>query len=212
MPDVFINFRTGDEESAATVIERELSARFGSEKVFRDSKSIRAGEDFPRRLLSALHGSRAMLAVIGPRWLTARGKGGRNALDDEKDWIRRELLEAKDYGVRVIPVLVGEGVPRLDRAALPPVLSWLADKQYRRFNNRDAEADLAGIAGELAQLVPGLEDRTKAESPRPGVHNMVRDVGGDVITISDNHGPVHGGRGHQFNGQTNYVAGRGEAP
>jgi hypothetical protein len=213
MSDVFINFRTGDEESAATLIDRDLSNRFGREKIFRDSRSIRAGEEFPRRLLSAVHGSRAMLAVIGPRWLVARGSDGRNALDNEQDWIRRELLEAKEFGVRVIPILVGERTARLDRAAMPPVLSWLADVQYRRFNNRSAEADLATIAAELIELVPGLVDRTAAvtgESGRSGITSTARDVHGDVINVSDTSGPVHVGRGHQFNGPANYLDNRGD--
>jgi hypothetical protein len=213
MPDVFINFRTGDEESAATLIERDLSARFGSEKIFRDSKSIKAGEEFPKRLLSAVHGSRAMLAVIGPRWLAARGPEGRNALDDEQDWIRRELLAAKEYGVRVIPVLVGDQMARLDSAVLPPVLSWLADVQYRRFNNRDADAGLATIAAALVEFVPGLTDRTTAatgDSGRSDISTTARDVRGDIITVTGTSGPVHVGRGSQFNGPTNYIAGRGD--
>ncbi|HEX4704217.1 MAG TPA: TIR domain-containing protein, partial [Pseudonocardiaceae bacterium] len=114
-----------------------------------------------------------MLAVIGPRWLVARGPDGRNALDNEQDWIRRELLAAKEYGVRVIPVLVGEHTVRLDSAALPPALSWLADVQYRRFNNRDADAGLATIAGDLVAFVPGLTDRTTTatgESGRPDIN------------------------------------------
>lgn len=213
MPDVFINFRTGDEESAATLIDRDLSTRFGSEKVFRDSKSIRAGEEFPQRLLSAVHGSRVMLAVIGPRWLVARGSDGRNALDNEQDWIRRELLEAKEFGVRVIPVLVGERTARLDSAAMPPVLTWLADLQYRRFNTRSADADLATIAAELIELVPGLADRTAAvagESVRSGITSTARDVHGDIINVKDTSGPVHVGRGHQFNGSTTYLDSRGD--
>lgn len=204
MPDVFINFRTGDEESAATVIERDLATRFGREKIFRDSTSIRAGEDFARRILSAVHGSRALLAVIGPRWLSDR-------LADEQDWVRRELLEAREYGVRVIPVLVGD-MPRLDGVALPKELSWLKDVQFRRFNNADADADLATIAAELVEFVPGLEDRTKTEARQAAVNNSARDVRGNMINITGNHGPVHGGRGDQFNGPTNYYAGRGDTP
>ena len=211
MSDVFINFRTGDEESAATLIERELSSRFGDEKIFRDSKSIRAGEEFPRRLLSAVHGSRVMLAVMGPRWLTAPGPDDRPALENEQDWIRRELLAAKEYGVRVIPVLVGSNMPRLDKAALPRELSWLAEVQYRRFNNRNADADLATIARDLVELVPGMADRTQTTSePDPSRSSTTTgNVRGNVVTLHDTSGPVNIGDGHQFNGATNYVDNRG---
>lgn len=206
MEDVFINFRTGDEESAATLLDRDLSNRFGPEKIFRSSKSITAGERFPQRLLSAVRGSRAMLAVIGPRWL-ATGPEGRTPLDNEQDWIRRELLEAKEFGVRVIPILIGEHTPRLDGATLPGALSWLADVQYKRFNTRNADADLATIAAELVKLVPGLTDRTTAaigESGRSGSTATARDVRGNVNTIDGASGPVHTGEGHIFTGSTTY--------
>lgn len=200
MHDVFINFRNDDDASAATMIERDLSTRFGSEKVFRDSKSIRAGDEFPQRLLSAVRASRVMIAVIGPRWLTARGADGRNALDNEQDWIRRELLEARKHGVRVIPVLIGQATQRLSRPDLPPELSWLADVQYRRVNNREADGDLTTLAAELAELVPGLEDRTKT----------ARETGNatHVTNVSGNFGPVHAGHGDQVN----YIGDRGDTP
>lgn len=204
LPEVFINFRNDDDASAATMIERDLSTRFGSAKIFRDSKSISAGDEFPERLLSAIHHSRVMIAVVGPRWLTARDTNGRNALDNELDWTRRELLEARRCGLRVIPVLIGQTTQRLNGADLPPELSWLAEVQYRRVNNREAEADLAALAAELEELVPGLRDRTKIATETTDATR--------VTNISGNYGPVHAGRGHQFNGLTHYVDGRGQTP
>jgi hypothetical protein len=210
MPDVFVNFRTGDEESAATLIERDLSARFGPERIFRDSRSIRAGEQFQQRILSAVHGSQVLLAVIGPRWADARGEDGRKRLEDNQDWVRRELLAAKEYGVRVVPVLVGT-MTRLDGVRLPRALAWLADLQYRTFRDRHAEADLATIAADLVEFVPGLEDRTTTGTSGPAtIDNTAHDVRGNMINVVGNHATVHGGEGHQFNGPTTYVAGRGD--
>lgn len=199
MPDVFVNYRTGDEESAATLVERDLAARFGREKIFRASRSVEAGEAFPRRILGAVHGSRALLAVIGSRWADLRGPNGRRLLEDEDDWVRRELLEARKYHVRIIPVLVGDRTRRLDRLDLPGELSWLRHLQYRRLNSRDADADLDRIAADLIGFVPGLVERRTSDD-RPTGH---------VTNISGNHGPVHGGTGDQFIGTT-YVAGRGD--
>jgi TIR domain-containing protein len=200
MSDVFINFRSDDEPSAATMIERDLSARFGSEKIFRDSKSIRAGDEYPERMLSAVRGSRLMIAVIGPRWLTARHADGGRALDNEQDWIRRELLEAKKADVRVVPVLIGK-TPKLVVADLPAELAWLADRQFRKVNNRQAEADLAALAAEIEELVPGLRDRT-----RNG-----RETGGPthVTNVGDNFGAIVTGDGDQHNSWTNDFRGRG---
>lgn len=73
MPDVFVNYRTGDEESAATMIARELSRRFGPERIFFASNSIEAGRRFPVELVRAVEECEALLAVIGPRWAEVRG-------------------------------------------------------------------------------------------------------------------------------------------
>jgi hypothetical protein len=54
MGGVFINYRTGDGDWAATFISRELAAEFGSAHVFFASKSIRVGEDFVVRILDRL--------------------------------------------------------------------------------------------------------------------------------------------------------------
>lgn len=186
MHEVFINFRTGDEGSAAALIERDLSTRFGDKRVFRDSKSIPAGDDFNTALLDAVRNSQVMLACIGPRWLTSE-------LDNENDWIRRELLEAREYGVRVIPVLVGDHLPQLEKARLPAALSWLADCQFRRFSTRNVEADLHRLATDLMELVPSLAataKRAPVDDTRP--HNMT--------VVNGNHGNINSGSGSQYIG------------
>jgi hypothetical protein len=152
---VFINYRTGDEEATATLIEQDLSRRFGSDQVFRASKSIRPGDDFSREILAAVRRSHVLLAVIGPGWLDALDGSGGRALDQEGDWVRREICEAFDCDVRVIPVLVGS-TGRLNSSALPSCLQPLANCQYIRFSHRNADADLDLLATKLANLVPGL--------------------------------------------------------
>jgi hypothetical protein len=160
---VFINYRTGDEEASATLIERELSRQFGSMEVFRASKTIQPGDDFEREILTAVRRSSALLAVIGPRWLTARDRNGDRALDGASDWTRREICEAFAHDVRVIPVLVGD-VRRLDEAVLPAALRSLARCQYMRLSHRRAETDLRLLATTLVRLVPGLNS-LDAEGP-----------------------------------------------
>jgi hypothetical protein len=213
MPDIFINFRTHDEPSAATVIERDLCARFGPEKVFRDSTSIKAGERFPQRILSAVQGCKALLAVIGPKWSHPRRKGAGHPLYDRTDWVRRELLEAKEFGLRIIPVLVGEREIRLKGADLPSELSWLADLQYRRFDNHHAEADLTRIAADLVELVPGLVDRTRsgtADEPQAAGGATARDVRGSVNNFNGNHGPIFNGKGNQITAHTVHLPSQGD--
>jgi hypothetical protein len=163
---VFINYRTGDEETAAALIERDLSGRFGPEQIFRDSKSIRPGEDFEQAILMAVRGSDVLLAVIGRRWLTAPDGHGGRALDHESDWTRREICEAFACGVRVIPVLVG-GVGRLRADTLPPALQQLARCQYLRLDHRNVDVGLDRLTTTLVDLVPRLSGLGRAGTTQP---------------------------------------------
>ncbi|WP_030232710.1 toll/interleukin-1 receptor domain-containing protein [Streptomyces sp. NRRL S-350] len=221
MPEIFINYRTSDEGTTATLIERELSRRFGTDRVFRASKSIPIGRPFPQELLTAVRRSSVLVAVIGPRWADAQTSDGRRALDDPEDWTRREIAEAFETGALVVPVLVGR-MTRLDRHDLPPEIAELADCQYRRFDIRDAESNLKRLGDDLAEAVPQLaeaEQRTAKEQRAREAHTetgsvdgslvQARDyrhdqsggignVGGDVGTFINNaSGPIHTGSGTQ---------------
>ncbi|MFF1791125.1 toll/interleukin-1 receptor domain-containing protein [Kitasatospora sp. NPDC058243] len=223
MPDIFVNYRTSDQEAAATLIERELSRRFGSDRVFRASKSIKIGRRFPQELLTAVRRSSVLIAVIGPLWGEARTADGRRALDDPEDWTRKEIAEAFESGALVVPVLVGR-TTRLDRHDLPPEIAELAECQYRRLDTRDAETGLNRIGDDLAEAIPELAAAERrianagsAESTRNQVgrtdgsvvqaqdyrHEQsggVGTVGGDVGTFINNaSGQVHTGGGDQHN-------------
>lgn len=153
-----------------------------------------------------------LVAIIGPAW------SRHPRLRDPDDWVRREILEAYAQGVSVMPVLKGRMTPRLDPADLadmPAELNRLANTQSVVLDTRDNRAGLARIGDELAGLVPtlGKADRAVREVPGPGATgnaaNAVggtavqsRDTGGDAVTITGNHGPVHAGEGHIYDGTT----------
>ncbi|MBV9013347.1 MAG: toll/interleukin-1 receptor domain-containing protein [Pseudonocardiales bacterium] len=213
MPDIFINYRTGDEETSASLIEQELSRRFGSKKVFRASKSISPGENYPRELLAAVRSSKALLAIIGSRWLTAVDKQGRKRLDDEDDWTRREILEAFEHGVRVIPVLVG-GAQRLRPSDLPPALAGRLDECHSvKLDYHNSADALRRLGDELAELIPSLVDsnypqraagHTSDEGApsarlRAGDHAR-QQVGTTNTMVHGNVDNLSSGSGHQFIG------------
>jgi TIR domain len=220
VPDIFINYRTGDEEANANLMDNELSRRFGSKQVFRASKSIPLGENYVRKLLAAVRDSEVLLVVIGPRWLTAVDEQGRNRLYNEADWTRKEILEAFEHSVRVIPVLVGR-TERLRPSDLPPELARLADCQSYKLDNRSSEDDLRNLGDRLAELVPSLVDSDQPEEAvgpdtnngrgsttlRAGDHAR-QQVGGTSTVVNDARGPVNTGSGNQFTGDgVNYVTG-----
>ena len=225
MPDVFINYRTRDEEGIASLIDNELVRKLGRDRVFFASASIRASDDFTKRLLPAVQLSRVVLAVIGPAWLTVSDKDGLRRLEDPDDWTRREILTAFENHVPVIPVIVGRTTPRLDRKQLPEVLHRLVDLQSVRFDHRHRDADLAELFRVLSDFVSGMEEKPAA-APTPsgqtaGDHNGIVFQGGNNShqqsggvyvggnagnIVSGNQGPLHTGKGNQYNGESTFPA------
>ncbi|MEV3985605.1 toll/interleukin-1 receptor domain-containing protein [Nonomuraea sp. NPDC049758] len=216
MHEVFINYRTGDGEKVAALLERDLSHRFGDEHVFRASKSIPPGSAYPRELISAVRRSYVVLVVVGENW------SRRPELHDEDDWVRREILEAFTCGIEVIPVLDGRKTERLNPADLPEALKRLADVQSERLDFQDLQSGLIRIGNVLATKLPLLKavDRSLQQEPRGGsVSNSVdevqgtaiqtRDITGDVGTvIKGNQGPVHTGKGDLYH-HSPHVSGTG---
>jgi hypothetical protein len=229
MPGCFINYRTGDGEHVATLIDRELKQRFGPDEVFRASRSIDAGQDYVRALDTAVRRCEVLVAIIGPAWLDSphRSGGDGRALEDPDDWTRREIATALSLSTPVIPVLF-DGAARLRPADLPEDIRGLARCQNRRLHHRSAESDLADIIEAVEVAVPRLgnlyeDGSSEADPGRPsagGVANTVRDVSGGTVAQSGefhgvngisgrtgnvvfgNSGPVNAGEGAQYNGSS----------
>jgi hypothetical protein len=129
---VFISYRTSD-SAWAVLLDKELSHQFGADQVFRASRSIPPSADFSDRIVDSVRRSSVLLAVIGPGWSAATDRDGRRRLDNEQDWVRREIAEAFTHDIPVVPVLVNDA-PRLDPADLPVPIARLARCQYRRYS------------------------------------------------------------------------------
>ncbi|WP_329254737.1 toll/interleukin-1 receptor domain-containing protein [Streptomyces canus] len=208
MPDVFINYRTGDGNDIAALIDNELANRFGKDRAFRASRSIPPGSTYPDALLTSVRRSALVLAVIGADWINFQSR-----LRDPGDWVRKEIVEAFDCGVPVVPVLAGRGTERLRKERLPEELARLAELQSVRLDTQNAEADLKRLGDLVAEMVPELYDLEHVEVPAadPGsVSNSVgtvsgtavqsRDFTGDVgnTVIKGPTGPVHSGQGNIY--------------
>ncbi|MGZ0200015.1 toll/interleukin-1 receptor domain-containing protein [Streptomyces sp. RM1] len=209
MTEVFINYRTGDGEKTAALIDQELKRRFGPEHVFRASRSITPGEAYPDKLLKALRHSSLLLAVVGPDWTNFRSR-----LNDPGDWVRREIEEAFTCELPVVPILEGRKTNRLSKSDLPSALERLSDLQSVPFDStHGTETGLKYIGDLVAELVPGLIDLTETggTSPTPdtvansigeasGTAVQSRDFTGDVggTVVKGGQGPVHTGNGNIY--------------
>jgi len=157
---VFINYRGTDSHSYGALLYTELARQFGQDHVFLDAESILAGADFAEELLTRVQSSRVLLAVIGPRWLTATDPAGRRRIDDPADWIRRELAEAFAADVRVIPILT-EQAELPTTAELPADIAALSRCQFRRLRYREPTADLARLVTDLIRVEPVLAEAAR---------------------------------------------------
>ncbi|MFD9793076.1 TIR domain-containing protein [Streptomyces sp. NPDC059070] len=219
MHELFLNYRThGGGKEAAYICDTQLSARFGTESIFRAQKSIDLGADANDALIDGVRRCRVLIALIGPGWMDCpdRKRPARRALQNPRDWVRREIEEAFTSGVLVVPVLMGRHMEQLDRRRLPKSLAGLADCQYERMvSTRTADTDLARIGDRLARQVPELAalDRRRTADRRPeprtarpevrtkGQRGGIGNVNGDVGTfVNESHGPMHTGSGDQING------------
>ena len=156
MSGIFISYRRDDSPGHAGRIFDRLRSRFGSDVVFMDVTAIEVGVDFVDVLHKAVGSCDALLAIIGPQWLSATHDGKRR-LDDPRDFVRLEIAGALERKVRVLPVLVeGASVPSTED--LPADLQALTRRQAIEL--RDARWD-----DDIDRLVEGLEKFVKAASP-----------------------------------------------
>ena len=170
MGGVFVNYRTGDGEFAATLITRVLSARFGAEHVFLASRSIRPGEDFVDKIMERLRQSDVLLAIIGSRWQYITERQRRREETAPDDWVHREIAEAFRHGLRVIPVFLDHALALVE-SELPADIAPLARCQFVRLSHRNDTRDLARLVDELGDLVPDLLLHRVFTTPRPCSRN-----------------------------------------
>jgi hypothetical protein len=88
-----------------------------------------------------------MLALIGPKWLTATDEMGRRRLDNPLDFVRIEIDSALRLGKRVIPVLVHKTeMPEPLRPLARRNAVWLTRERFRT----DAQGLIKALKGALA--------------------------------------------------------------
>lgn len=169
MGGVFISYRREDSGPYAGRLRDALSNHFGPNQVFRDIDRIRPGERFPRVIEQAVASCDALLAVIGPTWLSVEDENGRRRLLDPNDYLRQEIAAAlKRDDVKVIPVLIGSAqMPA--RRDLPQSLAALADHHAVRMSDEGWEDQVPRLIRELEQVVDRASPTPSYEDPPPSI-------------------------------------------
>jgi NB-ARC domain len=106
-------------------------------------------------LLTRVRACSVLLVVIGPHWLTLTNGAGQRRIDDPRDWLRREIVEAFAYGRRVVPVLT-DGVNLPVEEELPDDIAGLSRRQYVPLRRRYTDVDLAFLVKRIADADPEL--------------------------------------------------------
>jgi hypothetical protein len=141
---VFLSYRRTDVGGYAGRLHDALVSRLGPKGVFQDVTAIAPGQQFAVMIDRALDDCDAVLAVIGPGWLTAATPAGTPRLLEPDDFVREELTRALSRNVSVVPVLVGGA--RLPAAEdLPPDLHDLAQRQAVVLHDETWHEDVGGL-------------------------------------------------------------------
>lgn len=158
-PSVFISYRRSDGRWIAGRLAEGLQRYFPRHHVFLDLPSIPLGEDWQRRLDRELQSCAALLAVIGPQWLSGAAAIGRQ-IDDEGDVLRHEIAVALKREILVIPVLFDTSMPSAQE--LPADIRALADRQAKTL-------DPARFSTDILEIVFALRPVLKPSKGREGV-------------------------------------------
>ena len=153
MPGIFINYRRDDAAGAAGRLHDHLARSFPRRDLLMDVDAIEPGFDFVKQLETQVSQCDALLALIGPHWLTAEDEQGRRRLQDEKDYVRIEIASALKRGIPVIPVLL-DGTPMPSESELPDDLKGLTRRQALELRHTRFAVDADAIVSALKHRLP----------------------------------------------------------
>ena len=167
---VFVNYRHEDTQAAAWALYMKLAERFGAENVFFDMGSLRPGMRWFEEIRSHLAQSGAVIALIGPQWmsnLTTRLQ------TSGEDYVAEEIDLALRSGPRVtlIPVLV-DNAELPDLRDLPPLLRALPRFQAERLRPTNLSDDIDHLIECLSDIrdsgvQEGVDQHLPQHPPQP---------------------------------------------
>jgi len=153
MPGIFINYRRDDAPGVAGRLYDHLARKFSRGSLFIDVDAIKPGLDFVKQLDSQVSQCDALLAIIGPHWLTAADSKGKRRLDDTHDYVRIEIAAALKRDIPVIPVLI-DGAEMPAEADLPEDLASLARRHALELRHTRFASDADAVVTALHTVLP----------------------------------------------------------
>ena len=178
MAAIFISYRRADAAGHAGRLADRLRACFGHDAVFRDYEAIACGDDFQQAIDDALRSCAVLIPVIGPNWTTLTDNSGQRRLDDEGDYVRREIAYALAQGVPLLPVLVdGAAIPQTTQ--LPDQLAELPTRQMHELREARWDDDVTALMRRVqshTELVPACPELRAPAPWRDALRNFFHDL------------------------------------
>lgn len=168
MARIFISYRRSDSRTISGRIYDRLATAFGgAEYVFKDVDSIPFGADFRTYINDSISACDALMAIIGPTWVTTTDEQGRRRIDDPNDFVRLEIEAALEQNLPVYPVLVhGAAMPRADD--LPESLQSLAYRNAASVrDDPDFHRDMDRLIHDMQVALNPPPSPVEAAAPRP---------------------------------------------
>ena len=157
IPRLFLCYRRDDTQDAAGRLHDRLVDAYGEESVFMDIDSVPLGVDFVEFVTEQIASCRAVVVMIGQRWVTIRDKQRRRRLDNPDDLVRAEVAAALKRKIPVIPVLV-QNAPMPSADVLPEDLRLLARRNGLELSATRWKGDVQRLLTELDKYLPRRTD------------------------------------------------------
>ena len=168
---IFISYRRDADAARAALVHHSIEGAFSdassevSATIFRDVRQ-RLGVDWSAGIQEELARSDLVVAVIGPDWLSARDKYFMRRIDQQGDWVRREIEMALEQNKTIIPLLFDD-TPMPPVEALPDSLASLAGRQGLPVRTAQFDDDVQPLLREImehgARLGDALYSRVKSD-------------------------------------------------
>lgn len=161
---IFISYRRADSTSEAGRLYGSIVKALDEKSVFMDTSSINVGTEWAQELKDALQSAQIVIVVIGPDWLRISDEWGMRRIDQENDWVRREIETALATNKILIPVLVkGAKLPPVDK--LPASIQGLTQRQVVDIRDAYWDHDIRLILQQLqVEVKPAHLNRNKSIS------------------------------------------------
>ena len=157
-----------------------------------DVGDIEPGVDFEAAIADAVGQAEIVLALIGPRWMTASTPGGQRRLNDPDDYVATEIASALERDIRVIPVLL-ENTPMPSGEDLPERLRPLSRRNAIELSTVSWQRDVDALVAAIQRLTPARPATGVVSENGPAESSTPREVGELPSPSSDRHRRSRGG-------------------